>query len=305
MTAREPVVGTVEVPYCFGLHHELGASRCRTCDYATECAEIVARWEPRLSLARAVCECEQSLETASSASVEDIYARVYREFFGRLPRHGASTVHKRAFDYVREVTADGSVDVETYIAGNMWALQEFASKNRYGFQPMMLQGERAMRRYSAYLGRLARRYRHAKHSGHTTGTERGDMRRMLFESEHEVGEWYTASVVAGRAVTFEQAIEHVAPSDVWIALQSKGQSKAYARACLIFGSANVQAEKRLASLRAAEAVANSYESGLADRVGVQRFDWHSFALLVKRLIAPVMVERATAPVDHWVEKWRR
>ena len=45
-------------------------------------------------------------------------------------------------------------------------------------------------------------------------------------------------------------------------------------------------EKRIASLRAAVAVANSFQAGLADRVGVTEFSWTALADLIVRTFAP-------------------
>lgn len=285
MAEKHPVPAPDAVPVCFGDRYLDADSKCERCAVRTECHDLTASWGELHSLSELLFAAEREIDTQRDReTVEDTYRRLYRDFFGRAPRHGQSVMHERGFDAVKALPDD--VDRETYIAGNMWAMRDFANASRFGFQPMMLSGERAMRRYHAYLGRLRRRYRCGKHTSNNTSNELGKVRRQLFEGEHAVAEWFVAGRVAGRVERWEDAVAYVSPSDVWTAAHGYGPKRTYHRLCTTVGTRRLAAECAYATLRAASAIAEQYQHRLADRIGVRGFDWGAFADLIQTTVQP-------------------
>lgn len=272
-----------DAPACFGDRYLSRDTRCARCAFKPGCEKLTAAWAEKRSLSELLAEAEVTLDDVRDGeSVEETYTRLHQEFFGRRPRHGASARHAKAFETVRNLPPE--IDRETYIAGNMWAMQAFAKESPYGFQPMMLSGERAMRRYHAYLGQMRRRFRHGRHTAKTSHTERGRLRRELFETEHEIAEWFVSARVAGKQTTWSDAVSYVNPGAVWTAAHKGGPVDTYHRLCSVFGTQAVPREAVYATLRVACAIAEQYEHRLADRIGVRVFDWPAFADLVARIL---------------------
>lgn len=216
--------------------------------------------------------------------VEVVYARLYREHFGRAPRFSDPVRMKPAFEKLQALCADGAIDPETYIAGNMWALQRWVKANpRIGFQPSHLSGENALRRYHAYLGNISRRLRHARHEGTHGHTNAGALRCDLFLGELDVGEEFVATYLLDRSKDLAAAVKRALPNSTWREVQA-GRAPGYHRACSAFGTKQLAVEREFARLRAAYSIAERYRPGLSDRIGFTRFTWVSFARLIHRLV---------------------
>jgi len=285
MVEKRPVPAPDEVPACFGDRHLDADPKCEACPVEPKCIESTERWAKHPSIAERLHALEASIDEADEdETVEEAYARLYQEFFGRKPRLGKSVQHARAFERVRELTSSGDIDASTYIAGNMWAMRDYADKLPYGFQPSMLSGEKALRRYHAYLGHLRRRYRHGRHSGKNTHTERGRLRRQLFEAEHEIAEWFVAGRIDGGDGTWDEAVDYVNPGPEWRAANGNRGGATYHKLCAVFGTKGLARERELATLRAACAIAEQHQHRLADRIGASAFDWPAFARLLQRIL---------------------
>lgn len=201
---------------------------------------------------------------------------------------------KLAFDKLRTLCADGAIDLETYIAGNIWALKAWALANpRIGFQPSHLSGENALRRYHAYLGNISRRLRHARHEGTHGHTTAGAIRRDLFLGELDVGEEFVAEFLRSKSTDLDAAIKAAQPNATWREVTT-GKAPGYHVACSALGTGALAKEREFARLRAAYSIAERYRPGLADSISFTRFSWESFARLIRRLVA---VPKARADFD--------
>lgn len=213
------------------------------------------------------------------------YARIYRETFGRPWRP-----HKRAeviFDRCVEVCRANGIEPETYIAGNMWAMRAWAEANpRIGFQPTHLSGDKAWRRYHAYVGHLSRSLQHARHHALSGRTDAARARSALYAGELSVAEEFVSRFVSGKPCPWSEAIEHGDPNVTWRSVQpylaGGGRDDEFHRVRTLFGHSLLR-EQEYATLRVAVYLAESYRTGLSARIGFTRFDWTSFARLIVRL----------------------
>jgi len=241
----------------------------------------------RQSLSERVAQLSLELGRQEGEPIEVIYSRLYREHFGRVARLSEDARMKAVFEKVRALCADGAIDPETYIAGNMWALGPWAKANpRIGFQPNHLCGENALRRYHAYLGRISRRFRNAKHTANHAHTNAGALRTALLLGEMDVGEEFVAQYRMTRSTDLDKAIDRADPNPFWRQVHAR-TSPGYHVACSAFGTGAVVRELTFAQLRAAAAIADQYQHGLADRIGFREFTWTEFAKLIRRVIGPV------------------
>lgn len=232
-----------------------------------------------------------ALAPSASESIDVIYTRLFREAFGRKPF--IASRQRTVLERVERDCAANGTDVETHIAGNLWAMSRWVAANpRIGFQPMHLCGENALRRYHAYLGRLARRFRHARHDGSTGETPAANLRRQLFLGEYSVGEEFTARFMQDGCADWDGCVRDADPNRDWLALE-RGKESHYHRACNLFGAPQLRVEREYARLRAAAAIAETYQHGLADRIGFTHFTWQSFAELVRRVVEPREKSRVT------------
>lgn len=289
--AKTPVPAPDSVPACFGDRFIEPDARCRACAVRLLCAKRTTALSRHRSLAERLADATPSPDREESFATT--YARVYRETFGRPWRPWQPKKADAIFDRVSELCRAHGIDAETYIAGNMWALRQWVTANpRIGFQPMHLSGDKAWRRYHAYVRQLARRLRHARHNALSGRTEAARIRDALYVGELMVAEEFVSRFVSQTTCSWAAAIEYAEPNATWRSMQpylvSGGRDDEFHRVKTVFGS-NFLREQEYATMRAAVYLAESYQTGLSTRIGFTRFDWTSFARLVARLqrVAPV------------------
>jgi len=281
---KTPAPAPDSVPVCFGDRFLEPDPRCRACGVRAVCAKRTAALNRHRSLAERLAEAAPKPDRPESFALT--YARVYRETFGRPWRESRGA--ERVFDRCVEVCRAHGIDHETYIAGNMWALQPWVKNNpRIGFQPTHLSGEKAWRRYHAYVRHLERRLRHAKHGVLTGRTDAARVRDALYVGELSVAEEYVSRFVSGSKCPWSEAIESADPNVTWRSAQpyltGGGRTDEFHRISALFGRNELVHELEYATLRAAVYLAETYQTGLSTRVGFMRFDWTSFARLVRRI----------------------
>ena len=273
-------------PACFGDRYLASDPTCRTCPAREPCADSTAAFAETHSLTERLAEFQLALTDERPESFTSTYARVYRETFGRPCR--MSRRHAALFDRCVELCQKNAIDPATYIAGNMWAMRKWVESNpRIGFQPTHLSGENAWRRYHAYTRHLDRTLRHAKHNPLAGRTDAAKARLAVFVGELRVAEEFVAHFLSRNGAAWPDAIAEADPNVTWRSAQSYstggGSDDEFHRLSRLFGS-KLARECEFATLRAAAYLAESYQRGLADRIGYSQFDWHSFARLVRRLV---------------------
>jgi len=256
------------------------------------------RWGTRRSLPEQIAELEETIAAPRDETIQEIYDRLHREILGTRSRRTRSARNSDSFVAVESYLLAHDIDVATYIAGNMWAMKPWVEKNReIGFQPLHLQGENALRRYYAYQGKQSRRFRQQRHTGQTSGTLLADLRQNLYLAEFEVGLAYVRAYVADGAADWQEAIAEAKPCMEWLAVEAQGQgrrAKLFAELSAQFGSLRLRTEKNLVRMKAACAVAESYEHDLAFRIGARPFTWDSLAQLLARLFPLSILDPASS-----------
>jgi len=291
------------VPRCFGVEYDEKDLGCRRCSVVAQCTPVAVSWRSRLSITELANGLERTLTSPrKTETLQQLYDRLHREIFGTRSRRTMSARNEDAFASIANRLIVLDIDPATYVAGNMWAMKPWVENNEHiGFQPTHLNGERAERRYHAYKGRQTRRFGQQRHTGNTSGTLIADLRQRLFLGEFDVGLAFVRAFVADGAADWQAAIEEAQPNPEWLAVESEGsgrRAKRYAELSAAVGALKLRGEKQLAQLRAACAVAESYEHDLAHRIGARPFSWTSLAELLSRLYPLEVVARDTVSRDE-------
>lgn len=306
MPRKFPCPAPDHVPECFGDHHRESDPRCRACNAQVACASSTAAFAKVHSLAERVVEFQAALTDAQPESFGTAYARVYRDTFGRPWRRNDR--HAALFDRLAALCRKHAIDPATYIAGNMWAMQAWVKAFPHiGFQPTHLSGDKAWRRYHAYVRHLDRSLRHARHDPLAGRTAAAKARLALYVGEMSVAEEFVARFLAGEGSDWSTSVTATEPNETWRSVQpylAGGSDDEFHRLSNLFGS-GLAREREFATLRSAAYLAELYQSGLASRVGFSTFDWSSFARLVERVVH--VKPRSTAPALADVEgvSWPR
>ena len=220
-----------------------------------------------------------------SASLERIYDHMFEMHFGRKSKRRRSSRNDVVFGRLLSLFLREGIDPATFIVANMVGLRDFALASPYGFQPNMLSGEKALGRYNAFIRRSNRRYRRGLGDVADSKTEMGRLRTLLALDETDVGDEFVRSRWLGEAIDWWEAVERVAPSDVWVSVQTECGSE-YQRLCAGLTAETIARERTLASLKAAVSVVNGFAAGLADRIGVTEFSWMALSDLIGRTFEP-------------------
>lgn len=286
MQDKYPVPSPDGVPRCFGVQFDAVDETCAGCEVRSQCAPRAKVWHSRESLAEMLARTEALLAQPEQETLQKAYDRLHREIFGSRSKRTASKRNEDIFAALFARLRREEIDFTTYVAGNMWAMKPWVEQNpRIGFQVNHLSGERAMRRYHAYKNRQRRRYRQARHTGQTGGTSASTARQRLYQGEFEVGLEYVRAFIADGVNDWRAAVEAVQPNADWKAACGDGsKGRQYHELCLVLGTQRLRAEVERARLRAACDVADHYEYGLSQRVGVNGvFSWRGLAALLARL----------------------
>lgn len=280
---RLPALDREHLPACFAISFAPKKALCRRCPVSARCRPLAREWSHQRSLTELCCSAEEATQAPSHdvASIERIYDHEYLTHFGRRSRRKSTPKNDLIFSRLVYLCASEDIDPATYIGANMRAMRAFVEASPYGFQPNMLSGDRARGRYNAFVRHANRRYHRALSDVAHVDTALGKLRRDLVFGETEVGELFVRSAWAGRPIEWWQAIERADPSSVWLDFESQ-RGGVWTDWVGRVGAPRAQQEKQLARLRAAVAVANTFESDFADHVGVTDFSWTALAEMVAR-----------------------
>lgn len=237
---------------------------------------------PFRSLSERIRDLEAELDRVPDARFQQrIYDQLYLLHFGKPSRAKPSLKTNEIFGRLASWCARNEVDFATFIAANMTLLKP--RLKRYGFQPNMLRGENAERRYNGYLARANRRYRCGSHSVFA-GTETwvGRIRADLVETESEIADVFVRANLGGEPTTWEQAVACCEHTAVWVEFAKK--RGAWTTLVSFYGSDRPVEEQKLAQLRAAWSVAQGLQHGLPDRIGFTEFTWSGFLDLMRQVL---------------------
>lgn len=282
---RQPVPSDGR-PYCYGFDFERTHATCRVCPYAGACSKVSARWDDRLSISKALVQAEAALHPAHGLDLDvempELYARVYELYFGRRPVMASVQSPSRAsiLSRLRVFCIREDIDVTFWIAANMAAMQQACKTGRVGamrsgFQPNMLVGEGARRRYNIAITKLSK-LRRVVVEELLLKYSRARVQHKLVACEQSVGEMYVASWVIGKPMTWLEARRAVKTSLEWRGMQRDS------------------ALARYVMLQAAFYVVSRYKVGLADYVGLQgEFSWEALARLMRDVFGGRTVQEKT------------
>ena len=273
------------------------------------------------SLTQLCIELEDSLKTPKGSDLFSIYARVYQQHFGRVPRSAMSERAAKAFKWVCEFCESEGIDPAMWITAQMHGLKSWLQdpqKNtrRITFMPTMLTGENAKKRYNVYVRMAQARYKRAACDTFDAQTDEGVLLAELTGAEERIGESYVRTMLLGQAPTLEDAVEYAVPGANWISVfldlePEKDLMEFFKHATLLkrrFGEERLAQLKEAARIRAAFNVVERFTHGLPDRIGVAdgvEFQWKALARLLCRLRPEVKQrERVTNTAEVPGLLWR-
>lgn len=252
------------------------------------------------------CLSQRILDLQAEADAEPeaigrLYDKLFLKHFGFPSPRRASTRANIAFGRVFAWCTRHGVRIADYIAANMLLLKP--RLGRHTFQPLMLSGERAERRYNGVLGRANRRFQSGSmRVFDDRETWLGRLRAAVCVSEQDVAEVYVEVNLAGEELSWADAAGMVETTDEWRQFQRRGL--AFHDLIVRYGIVAAEREALLASLRAAWAVAERLEHGLPDKIAYHRFSWPAFVRLLRYLgFAPKRTEQVLVPLCVGGSQW--
>ncbi len=290
---RTPVPDTTGHPRCFGFLSPGEHPDCPTCGYAVPCVQWGMEWKERLSLSELlhVAELRFSVEgLLRGEGVMDpleVYAVLYEKHFGRRPSaahlEAARTV--RILYRVQAYCRASDIELAMYIGAQMRGMKKGGFPVRFGrsigFQPNMLLGEKALRRYDIDVQKGRKRFQSPVENVHDSDTMVGKLMDLFTLDEMEVAEYFVHATLVGEDVTWGRAIKQTHPSEEWygVDLVERGWPGTRALSALRqdFTHTVVFGCKEVGRLRAAVSIAAQVKPGLADRIGASVFEWPAFA----------------------------
>lgn len=290
-------------PTCFGFG--FGEDRiCAACAYRESCRPLTVEWASHKSLMEQLVEAEEAVVSVlKSPSVEALYARLYEKHYGRAPtrKSMATTRSRNAFEHVRKLVESEGVDPALYVTANMHGMaawleeQKRIGRANVSFQPNMLSGENAYRRYVVYCRRARKQAYGADVEAMDGLTYLGDLINEIAADEERIGHYYVVSWISDDRITWVEAAMEAEPEAAWMSTDPTFMRSGYAypkkyadSLSWRFGMDGVRQIKKVARLRAAVAVANLMTPGLADQLGCHtRFRWRAFAELMAMLFPKV------------------
>jgi len=267
-------------PRCFGFAYNREDATCRRCAWKKACVPAWREWSQRKSLAEQLAAQESALATPTldQAAIERIYDELYARHFGKRSRRRTSTRNNTTFGRLLSYCLREEVDPATFITANMVGLKR-GGLPPCGFQPNMLAGEKAKGRYNAFVRSSRRRYRRTLHDVADSSSVLGKLRRELFHGERDVATLFVRSHLTSDPLTWAGSVRMTEPPVIWLQFQEQGGA-GYVGFARQFGEERATQERKLAMLKAAVSVAESFETGLSTRVGCSDFAWEDFAALV-------------------------
>lgn len=291
---------TISGPDCYGLSHDPDCSHCARCSVASACQTDHLKLDSR-SLSEHLALLLAQGSASPDASLTELYDKLYQLHFGKRSYRKDSPRNRTLFAKLRDFLDEEGLDAEVFMTANMMRMKEWASRARYGFQPNMLLGDKAVGRYNAYVRATNRRLRRATADAVNYKTDLGKLRGSLFRAEKSVATLFVSSFMVGEPVTWNRAAKKAEVCDEWVLLQLGPRlgGHRYTELERKYGVAAVRREKSIAEFGAAVALADAHQAGLSSRIGCRDgdFTWPAFAALLARLF-PVR-ERLLVPAAHW------
>lgn len=245
----------------------------------TACGPAVAPVSPYQSLSQRVAELRK-VAAPRPDEVARLYDRLFLEHFGKPSRRVPSLRDNTSFGRVLSWCLNHDVRVEDFISANMLLLRH--RLGRHAFRPNMLCGPGAEARYNGVLGRANRRFARGDVRVFGRETRLGFIRMQLQTTEHDIADLWCSLALAGDPITWDQAVESVKRTDEWTQYQAR-------RGCWLelvnsYGREAAEREGLLASLSAAWQIAERFQVGLADRIGIVDWSWAAFLRLLQHVL---------------------
>lgn len=253
------------------------------------------QWDSRLSLSEALQAQEISLKPRSAiVQMPELYADLHRQHYGHAPLE-LTTSHKvwTALQYVQSVCEEHRLDPAVWITAQMHGMKKFLDEQQDTggdcpyFMSNMLCGEKAKVRYNIYVCMSDRRYKRARADSFDSRTKLEGLFCELADDEERVGGYYVACVLAGEPEFWRVCIVAAEAGDKWRAVHDMpgiAARRMFVELKGEHGSKMLDAAKKLATLRAAVAVAARYSFSLPDRISYREpFSWKSYAQLLARV----------------------
>ena len=240
--------------------------------------------------------------TLEGLTVPEIYDKLYLDFFEERSRRKNSERNANALQRAWTWCVDNKVDFGTYVAANMTLMRD--KTLRYGFQPNMLSGVNAQKRYHGYMARTNRQFRHGHRSARIqTDTWLGRTRVAAVLTETAVAEIYVGANLNDCATTWEEAMVSAGGLCVeWKSLTNR-RGKAWVELCKLWNTERAESERQLMILHAAWNVAQGLQPGLPERIGYTEFLWPSFLSLMQEILPERRVREKVDLSDVDVVQW--
>ena len=303
---RQPAPREVERPRCYGLSFAEDKT-CQRCAHRDYCKSICAEWVGVPSLAQHLVQVEEGFKgkhvgvtsqhyadvgyDKREDNVVDVYCWAYKQHFGRKPRR-ESLESGRGLTHITSANMyciKHSIKFSEWVAVQMYALRDHLPET-WGFQPNMLRGANAEKRWQTQQEMDTRRFKKAGGTTFANKTELGSLWQELTLEEEDVGEFYVASVVRNIKVTWQEAVVFTRPSDLWRAVVEKEQARTmagrsiYSQLSQQHSADLLEQSYALARARAYVRVAATYDPTLPERIGVSgTVTWEALAELLRKL----------------------
>jgi len=248
------------------------------------------------SIAQRVAHLERDIASFTAIDITTLYEQLFLRHFGVKTRTAGKPHAQKFLTRVKELCTKFGIDPETYIVAQMDALKPWLSEPRQvarkmRFQPSMLSGENAARRYNGYLITAYYRMRKVDARALDIQSYEGKMVSQAYADELEIVSDYVDEVYAGGKQTYEQIATSEKRTPAWFALvsTSKDLKVEVLRSGIVdvYGLKYLRKLRRLIRFKVALATCERYRAGLSARLAARdSFTWNDFASAVKRLVPP-------------------
>ena len=315
MIERSPVPATR--PECFGTGYEPTDITCRGCRVRRTCSAQRDRWATHRSLAEVAANPPPEPLDSAPDEPEACYAAIYQKHYGYDPFAVRNPRQKKAAAKARQFVAKGAalckahdLDFALFITAQMHAFR-VSQQNGYvthlkNFPTNWLSGPGAVKRYHVHGARAQRQFRRVRADAFDHHTAWGHLRTRLVDDEEDVAALYCTGVrlADDDAWTYATAADEADPTLDWWAVTTLGSATAtdirshYWTLHKQFGAETLAGLKQHARHRAAFALAEQTQHGLADRLHLHDdWTWEDFAALLLRVGGPLRRTRPTHTPD--------
>ena len=288
-------------PRCYGVSYTKDYL-CKKCPFKRACESVCSFWNDKLSLTEHLKILEDELLVKVYSDIPNLYCRLHEKHFGRLPSKKSieTRMAVNTFVRLRKFCKKTGADPITFVTAQMHGMKSLLKDNeQMSFQPTMLSGKNAVKRYNIYISIAARRQRTLSDTLDSE-TTLDKLLSMLTLNEEIVAEYYVASILIGEAIDWDDAIDEVEPDDDWVAINSELVNLNKEGKILRFKLARIYSSdllsrcKSVAQLRAAIAIAGKYVAGLPHLIGYNKeFFWEAYASFLKRILGDRVKKRTT------------